>query len=61
MAPIHPNKKEFYVKMAKMINETPPKFSKSIEGKRNEIQAEKLLNATGYKFIFPNPMHFKFS
>lgn len=61
VAPFHPNKKEFYTKMAKMINEAPPIFSDSATGRRKEVQVHKLLNALDYKFIYPDPMHFKFS
>ena len=60
VAPIHPNKMEFYMKMAKSINLQPPTFIETTDQKRREISVSKLLNKIEYEFIYPDPMTFKY-
>lgn len=60
VAPIHPTKMEFYTKMAKSIKLEAPTFIDSTDQRRKEISVGKLLNETGYEFIYPDPMTFKY-
>ena len=60
VSPIHSNKEDFYIKMAESLTMTPPTFDKPANPFRREISARKLLDETEYKFIYPDPMLFKF-
>lgn len=59
-APKHPLKKDFYTKMALLINLPPPVFDEDSRCKKREISIEKLLKTIGYRFVYPNPLNFKF-
>jgi nucleoside-diphosphate-sugar epimerase len=60
VAPLHPEKRQFYMLMSEMIGLTPPSFTLSANSFKREISVEKLLKNTGYKFRYPDPMAFKF-
>lgn len=60
VSPIHPNKEDFYVEMAESQTMTPPTFDKPTTQFKREISVRKLLDETDYKFIYPDPMLFKF-
>ncbi len=60
VAPKHPDKKEFYIKMAKMIGLEPPTFMEDPGTYRREISSGKLIIETGYNFRFPDPMYFEY-
>lgn len=60
VAPIHPNKAEFYTKMTSSLQLEPPTFVEGNNHAKKEVSVNKLLNNTGYHFIYPNPMTFRF-
>lgn len=57
-APLHPTKKEFYTKMANSIGLMPPNFLESSDLIKREVSVRKLLDMTGYRFRYPNPLDF---
>jgi len=60
VSPVHPQKKDFYSKMADNIGVERPLFTETPSSCRREIDVSKLLNLTKYQFIYPDPMKFKF-
>jgi len=60
VAPIHPDKNEFYSMMTSSIGLEPPTFVKGADVKKREISVVKLLNTTDFKFKYPDPMKFTF-
>ncbi len=61
VAPVHPTKAEFYTKMAELIGLEPPVFTKGEHGPKRVISVKKLVNNTGFTFIYPDPMKFSFN
>jgi nucleoside-diphosphate-sugar epimerase len=60
VSPLHPTKKEFYTTMATQLKLEAPRFNEEIPLNRREISPQKFISETGYKFIFPDPMHYQF-
>jgi len=60
VSPIHPNKRDFYIHLAKSIGLEPPTFIENSEQWKREISVDKLLRETDYTFIHPDPMNFTF-
>lgn len=60
VAPVHYTKKIFYTKMSESIGLQPPEFIKSSSQFNVEISNAKMLSDTDYKFIYPDPMKFKY-
>jgi nucleoside-diphosphate-sugar epimerase len=59
VAPTHPTKKDFYIKMAISIGLTLPTFAAPSDSIKREVSVHKLLTETGYNFVYPDPMEFK--
>lgn len=60
VSPIHYSKNEFYSYMSKSIDLPPPEFSVTSSNFKAEISTTKLLKETDFKFIYPDPMKFKY-
>lgn len=61
VAPIHPDKNEFYSMMTFSIGLEPPTFVERGDMKKREISVVKLLDTTDFKFKYPDPMKFTFN
>lgn len=60
VSPQHPTKKVFYPYMAAKLKLEAPSFNEEVPSMRREISPQKFISETGYKFIFPDPMHYQF-
>jgi len=63
VAPMHPLKAEFYVRMAHDLSREAPEFAEGSNANPKHartISSGKLIKETGYKFIYEDPMTFEF-
>lgn len=60
VAPVHPKKEAFYTAMANSINLSPPLFESASNEAKREVAVDKLLKETNFRFVFEDPMNFKF-
>jgi nucleoside-diphosphate-sugar epimerase len=61
VSPIHPIRKEIYLKNCEELGFQKPIFEESLEEIQFKIiSPQKLIQRTGYKFIYDNPLNFKY-
>jgi len=62
VAPIHPTKKETFLKNAQDFNFTPPDFGNNKQELTNRlVESSKIESILDYSFIYPDPLHFYYT
>jgi nucleoside-diphosphate-sugar epimerase len=62
VAPLHPIRRDIYLKNAKMFGFAPPIFKEPAEpNPYKRISVQKLIGELGYRFKFPDPMDFEYT
>lgn len=58
VAPLHPTRQEVYLASCSPFGYEPPTFKEGESNSFKIISSQKLQNALGYRFIYPNPLKF---